>query len=187
MVWEQCWQSCLVSKEQEASSAVCDRCSNGRERAAHPPNPKTHTPDHSQGLWISLDFRPKTGYTPPGRVRAVPVGGRRGAPWRGHHWIDTPTCWLMGRTNNRHGGAPCWEGFFVGSDYWSQTWLWVCGCSRSRTLPSEHQDRDHGLNKGRGPGSAPEDRWTDSKISNTYISRPHKVRTPEAGFWMVIS
>lgn len=165
---------------------VCNRCSNGREWAAHPPTPRPApqtTPRGSEQAWIW----PKAGYTPPGCVRAVPVGGRRGAPWRGHHQIDTPMCWLMERTKHRHGGAPFWEGFFVGSDYWNQTWLWLCGCLRSRTLPSEHQDGDRGLDKGRGPGSAPEDRWTDSKISNTYISRPHKVRTPKAGFWMVIS
>lgn len=129
MNWEHCWQSCHVSKAEELLLLCLWQTLKGKGRGSSPSHPKTHTSDHSRGLWISLDFRPKTGYTPPGCVRAVPVGGRRGAPWRGHHRMHIPTCWLMERTNNRHGGAPFWEGSFAGSDHWRQTWLWLCGPS----------------------------------------------------------
>ena len=122
MTWEQCGQNCHVSKGEETSSVVSVT------------NAQNCSPDHSRGLWISLDFRPKTGYTPSECARAVPVGGRRGAPWRGHHQTDTPMCWLMERTNNRHGGVPFWEASFAGSNHWSQTWLWLCepSCPNTR-------------------------------------------------------
>lgn len=134
MTWEQCWQSCHVSKGEETSSAVSVT------------NAQTRTPEHSRGLWISLDFRPKTGYTPPGCVRAVPVGAG-GEPHGGDIFGWAPPHADLWKEQVTDTEAPHSEKVLRGlqpleSDMTLAVW----------TIPSEHQDGDHGQNSAESLG-----------------------------------
>lgn len=109
--------------------------------------------------------------------QSCPGGGQEGSPMEGTSSDAHPHVLTDGKNKKQTRRRPALRRLLRGlrplaSDMTLAVW----------TILSEHQDRDHGHDRGREPGSAPEDRQRDSKISNTYISRPHKVRTPEASF-----